>query len=80
VRRVPPPPIADRIGEIAPLRLPDRRRPRHGWRIRTAGEVLHGGGQPKEVWKVPAHRGPEAQPADYERSVVEFYDRALLGK
>ena len=38
---------------------------------------------PKELWEVPGSghmKGIEAQPAEYERRVVGFFDRALLGK
>ena len=38
--------------------------------------------EPKSIWKVPGsgHTGGiEAQPAEYERRVVAFFDRALLG-
>jgi uncharacterized protein len=38
-------------------------------------------GSPKAIWKVPgsAHTGGlDAQPAEYERRVVGFFDRALL--
>jgi dienelactone hydrolase len=37
---------------------------------------------PKELWKVPGSRhmgGIDAQPAEYERRVVGFFDRTLLG-
>ncbi len=37
---------------------------------------------PKEIWEVPGSRhmgGIEAQPAEYERRIVGFFDRALLG-
>ena len=37
---------------------------------------------PKEIWKVPGSghmAGIDAQPAEYERRVVGFFDRALLG-
>jgi fermentation-respiration switch protein FrsA (DUF1100 family) len=37
--------------------------------------------EPKEIWLVPEARhtgGIEAQPAEYERRVVAFFDRALL--
>ena len=40
-------------------------------------------GQPKQIWKVPGAEhtgGLKAQPAEYERRVVDFYDRALLGE
>ena len=39
-------------------------------------------GAPKEIWRAPGsgHTGGlEAQPAEYERRVVEFFDAALLG-
>ena len=39
-------------------------------------------GEPKTIWNVPGsgHTGGiEAQPAEYERRVVGFFDRALLG-
>jgi uncharacterized protein len=38
---------------------------------------------PKEIWEVPGSThmgGIDAQPADYERRVVGFFDRELLGK
>ena len=79
----PPPPIVDRIGEIAPRPVflvyavpgsgqEDVRQPKY---FAAAGE-------PKEVWKVPGsgHTGGlEAQPAEYERRVMAFFDDALLG-
>jgi dienelactone hydrolase len=37
----------------------------------------------KEIWEVPGSghmKGIEAQPAEYERRVVGFFDRTLLGK
>ena len=36
---------------------------------------------PKELWEVPGSghmKGIEAQPAEYERRVVGFFDRTLL--
>jgi uncharacterized protein len=38
---------------------------------------------PKEIWEVPGSghmEGIEAQPQEYERRVVGFFDRALLGE
>jgi uncharacterized protein len=38
---------------------------------------------PKEIWEVPGSghmKGIEAQPQEYERRVVGFFDRALLGE
>jgi uncharacterized protein len=43
-------------------------------------EVARG---PKEIWEVPGSghmKGIEAQPQEYERRVVGFFDRALLGR
>ena len=37
--------------------------------------------EPKEIWEVPDGRhigGVDAQPQEYERRVVGFFDRALL--
>ena len=79
----PQPPIVDRIGLIAPRPVfliyavpgiggEDNRQPLY---YAAAGE-------PKEIWQVPgaAHTGGfDAQPAEYERRVVAFFDRALLG-
>jgi hypothetical protein len=78
----PPPPIVDRIGEIAPRPVflvyavpgsgqEDVRQPKY----------FAAAGKPKEIWKVPGsgHTGGlEAQPAEYERRVVAFLDEALL--
>jgi hypothetical protein len=38
-------------------------------------------GQPKTIWNVPGSKhtgGLDARPAEYERRVVDFFDRALL--
>jgi hypothetical protein len=40
-------------------------------------------GEPRAIWRVPGSKhtgGLEAQPAQYERRVIAFLDRALLGK
>ena len=37
----------------------------------------------KEIWEVPGSKhmgGIEAQPLEYERRIVDFFDRTLLGK
>ena len=37
--------------------------------------------EPKELWEVPGSghmKGIEAQPAEYERRIVGFFDRTLL--
>jgi uncharacterized protein len=79
----PPPPIVDRIGKIAPRPVfliyavpgmggEDYRQPKY---FAAAGE-------PKQMWKVPGsgHTGGfSAQSAEFERRVIEFLDRSLLG-
>ena len=39
-------------------------------------------GEPKQLWNVPGSKhtgGLDARPAEYERRVVDFLDRSLLG-
>jgi hypothetical protein len=78
----PHPRIEERIGLIAPRPVfliyavpgigeEDIRQP----------EFYAAAGEPKAIWRVPGSKhtgGLEAQPAEYERRVVEFLDRALL--
>lgn len=80
----PPPSLVDLTGRIAP-------RPMfliyalHG----TGGEekmlnpqYYAAAGAPKQIWEIPesSHTGGiEARPREYERRVVGFFDRALLG-
>jgi dienelactone hydrolase len=49
---------------------------------RPANEAFYAAARgPKELWEVPGSghmKGIEAQPAEYERRVVGFFDRALL--
>ena len=79
----PPPKIVDRIGEIAPrsvfLIWAD---PGMGGEDVRQPKYYAAAGEPKQIWKVPGAEhtgGLKAQPAEYERRVVDFYDRALLG-
>jgi fermentation-respiration switch protein FrsA (DUF1100 family) len=78
----PPPTIVDRIGRIAPravfLIYAD---PGMGGEATRQPRYFEAAGQPKAIWKVPgsAHTGGiDARPAEYERRVVAFFDRALL--
>ena len=80
----PPPPIVDRIGEIAPravfLIWAD---PGMGGENIRQPKYYEAAGRPKQIWKVRGadHTGGlDAQPAEYERRVVDFYDRALLNR
>ena len=77
----PPPPIADRIGLIAPrpvfLIYAD---PGQGGEAERQADYYAAAGQQKELWKVPgaAHTGGiDAQPREFERRVIGFLDRAL---
>jgi uncharacterized protein len=79
----PPPPIVQRIGKIAPRPLlliyaipgmggEDTRQPKYYAAAR----------EPKAIWRVPGSKhtgGIDAQPQEYERRVIAFLDRALLG-
>jgi pimeloyl-ACP methyl ester carboxylesterase len=78
----PPPPIVERIGLIAPrpvlLIYAD---PGQGGESVRQPKYIAAAGQPKEIWKVPGagHTGGlEAQPEEYERRIVAFFDNALL--
>lgn len=80
----PPPPIVDRVGLIAPrpilLIYAD---PGQGGESVRQPKYYAAAGQPKEIWLVPGagHTGGlQAQPAEYERRVIAFFDAALLGK
>ena len=80
--QAPPPKIVDRIGEIAPrsvfLIWAD---PGMGGEDVRQPKYYAAAGEPKQIWKVPGadHTGGlKAQPAEFERRVVDFFDRALL--
>ena len=78
----PPPPIVDRIGRIAPRSvLLIYAEPGMGGEATRQPKYFAAAGEPKSIWKVPgsSHTGGiDAQPADYERRVIAFFDRALL--
>ena len=77
-----PPKILDRIGEIAPRSVfLIYAAPGMGGEVERQPKYYAAAGQPKQIWQVPgaAHTGGlNAQPAEYERRVVGFFDRALL--
>jgi uncharacterized protein len=77
----PQPPIVERIGRISPssvfLIYAD---PGIGGESTRQPKYYAAAGEPKAMWKVPGsdHTGGfEARPAEYERRVVGFFDRAL---
>jgi hypothetical protein len=79
---LPPPSLEDLVGRIAP-------RPlflvyaAHGQGGEELNPVFYQAArEPKEIWEIPtgSHTGGiEAEPEEYERRVVGFFDRALLG-
>jgi len=78
----PPPHVVDRIGGIAPrsvlLIYAD---PGMGGEAARQPKYYAAAGEPKELWNVrgSAHAGGlDAQPVEYERRVVGFFDRSLL--
>jgi hypothetical protein len=78
----PPPPILERIGRIAPRPVfLIYAVPGQGGEASRQPKYFAAAGEPKVLWRVPGadHTGGlEAQPAEYERRVVGFFDRALL--
>lgn len=79
----PPPPIVDRIGRISPTPVFLIHAP-----IGIGGESTRqpkyyaAAGNPKAIWEVPGSKhtgGFEAQPKEYERRVIAFFDAALRG-
>ena len=79
---VPPPPISDRIGRIAPraVMLIYAEHGQGGENVRQP-KYYAAAREPKTIWKVPGSThtgGIDAHPAEYERRVIAFFDRALL--
>jgi fermentation-respiration switch protein FrsA (DUF1100 family) len=79
--QTPAPNLKDLVGRIAPRPVMLIAAPRSGH-----GEELNRGyyraaGEPKTLWEIPESGhvgGIRARPAEYERRVVAFFDRALL--
>ena len=78
----PPPRIVDRIGKIAPrpvfLIYAD---PGMGGEATRQPKYYAAAGEPKSIWKVQSSKhtgGIDVRPAEYERRVIAFFDRALL--
>jgi fermentation-respiration switch protein FrsA (DUF1100 family) len=79
---MPPPPIVEHIGYIAPrpvlLIYAD---PGIGGESTRQPMYYAAAGAPKSIWRVPGsdHTGGiDAAPLEYERRVVDFFDDALL--
>ena len=79
----PPPGLKDVVGRISPrpVFLIFATKGQGGEELNPT--YFAAAGEPKELWEIPeaSHTGGiEARPAEYERRVVSFFDRALLGK
>jgi uncharacterized protein len=79
---LPPAPIVDHIGDIAPRPLLlIYAEPGIGGESTRQPKYFAAAGQPKDIWLVPgaSHTGGlDAEPVDYERRVVAFFEAALL--
>ena len=77
----PPPLMQDIIGRIAPRPVFIIWAP-HGVDTEALNpEYFKAAGEPKTLWEIPESMhvgGLAARPAEYERRVVRFFDRALL--
>jgi fermentation-respiration switch protein FrsA (DUF1100 family) len=52
-----------------------------GGEVQLNPEFYRAAGNPKTLWKIPGAghaSGIHAQPREYERRVIEFFDQALL--
>jgi len=80
---LPPPSLEDLAGRISPRPIFFIYAvPGSGGEAVLAQTLYDAAHQPKTMWRVPGagHTGGiEAQPAEYERRVIGFFDRALLG-
>jgi hypothetical protein len=78
----PPPKLTDLVPRIAPTPL------LLIWAPSSGGEDMNPtyyrlAGRPKAIWAIPEAdhiKGITARPKEYERRVVDFFDRALLSK
>ncbi len=79
---MPPAPIVDRIGGIAPRPiLLIHAVPGMGGESTRQPEYFAAAGEPRTIWNVPgsSHTGGlDAQPVEYERRVTAFFEAALL--
>ena len=80
----PPPPIESRIAQIAPRSVfLIHADPGLGGE-NTRGPIYYAAaGEPKQIWKVPGSKhtgGIQARPDEYERRVINFFNRSLLDR
>jgi fermentation-respiration switch protein FrsA (DUF1100 family) len=79
--QTPPRNLRDLVGRIAPRPLMLIADPESGNGEDLSRGYYRAAGQPKALWEIPGAghvRGIVARPAEYERRVVGFFDRALL--
>ena len=81
---MPPPSLEDLAGRISPRPvLFIYATPGQGGEAELTRVFYDAAHEPKAIWRVPGsgHTGGiEARPAEYERRVIGFFDRALLSK
>ena len=79
---MPPPSLEDLAPEISPTPVfLIYAVPGQGGEAELSQAYYDAAREPKEIWRVPGagHTGGiEADPAEYERRVIGFFDRALL--
>ena len=79
---LPPPSLEDLVGRIAPRPVfIIYAKPGQGGEAELSQAFYDAAREPKTIWQVPGagHTGGiEAQPAEYERRVIAFFDDALL--
>jgi dienelactone hydrolase len=80
---MPPPSLEDLVERIAPRPVfIIYAKPGQGGEAELSQAFYGAAREPKTIWQVPGagHTGGiEAQPAEYERRVIAFFDEALLG-
>ena len=79
---LPPPSLEDLVARIAPRPVfIIYAKPGQGGEAELSQTFYEAAREPKTIWQVPGagHTGGiEAQPGEYERRVIAFFDRALL--
>jgi hypothetical protein len=78
--QLPPPDLNRLVPKIAPTPLFLIAAPNSPNGERLSRSYYRSAGQPKALWEIPESKhtgGIEARPAEYERRVVGFFDKAL---
>jgi uncharacterized protein len=82
---LPPPSLKSEVGKIAPnaVFFVYGEKGQGGAETKPNQSFYEAAGEPKQIWEVPNGQhiaGLKTQPAEYERRVIAFFDRALLGR